>query len=53
MDDATAHKRLDELEARIHQLEQQAEDRKRGGPDQKFFETGSIHPEFEDRAIAP
>ncbi len=45
--------RLQALEARIEDLERRLHDHDHGGPGPKWHDSGSIHPELDDPAIAP
>jgi len=44
--------RLEALEARIQRLEQ-ALQASEAGPAEKYYESGTIHPELDDQGIAP
>ena len=45
-------RRLEALEARIARLEERLDDAAHRN-DRVWFDSGSVHPELEDRAIAP
>jgi len=45
--------RLEALEERIQRLEKALADSEAGGAGDKYFESGSIHPELDDQGIAP
>lgn len=47
------HERLEHLDRRIQTLEAELAARRRGGEGPKFYESGRIHPELDDPAIAP
>lgn len=44
---------LQALEARIQELERRLEGHHHGGPPPEYYESGTIHPELDDQAIAP
>jgi predicted translin family RNA/ssDNA-binding protein len=56
---ATMESRMTAAEERLRQLEKEIEDLKRileeweGGRGPKWYQSGSIHPELDDQAIAP
>jgi len=45
--------RLEALEERIQRLEKALQDSERGGPGEKYVDSGSIHPELDDQGLAP
>jgi len=45
--------RLEALEERIQRLEKALHDSEGGGSGEKYYESGSIHPELDDQSIAP
>ncbi len=45
--------RLAALEERIQRLEKALQDRAGGGSGEKYYESGTIHPELDDQGIAP
>ncbi len=45
--------RLEALEERIQRLEKALHDRAEGGTGEKYYESGSVHPELDDQNIAP
>ncbi len=47
------HERLEQLEARIQVLEGDLAAQRQGGPGHHYYESGDIHPELDDQAIAP
>jgi hypothetical protein len=47
------HERLEHLERRIHVLEADLADRRQGGRGPHYYDSGDIHPELDDQAIAP
>jgi predicted translin family RNA/ssDNA-binding protein len=56
---ATMESRMAAAEERLRQLEKEIEDLKKileeweGGRGPKWYQSGSIHPELDDQAIAP
>ncbi len=46
-------KLLEHLDRRIQALEAELEKEEKGDPGPRYFESGSIHPELDDQAIAP
>jgi hypothetical protein len=56
---ATMESRMTAAEERLRQLEKEIEDLKKileeweGGRGPKWYQSGSIHPELDDQAIAP
>lgn len=46
-------RRLQALEARIEELERRLHGHHHGGPPPEYYESGTIHPELDDQAIAP
>ena len=47
------HERLEQLEHRLQVLEADLASHREGGPGSHYYESGDIHPELDDQAIAP
>ncbi|MGI8777860.1 MAG: hypothetical protein ACR2LJ_10885 [Acidimicrobiales bacterium] len=45
--------RLEALETRIQRLEKALQSSEAAGPGEKYYESGTIHPELDDQEIAP